>query len=935
MKNTHCMKCMKAILVGTLTVFLGLTDGWCASLLGTALNYQGRLNDGAGAASGGYDFTFTLYDATTGGGQIGSPFATNAVAVSNGLFVVALDFGPGAFTGDARWLEIAVRTNGGGVFTSLVPRQPLTATPYALYASSAGTATTAATATTAETATTAAVATTASSVANNAVTASGIQTGQVVKNLNGLTDQVLLSAGTNVLLRTNGNTLAVSAGPWLPANFTNTWFSGGKVGIGKAPAAGMLDVFDGTGSNQSGGSIHVGSLSPNGDPKLIHFGDMQGSGLGYVYLGENGQDDTLELRASRFYFNNGNVGIFKTNPATALDVVGTVTATGFSGPGTGLTGIPTTGLADNSVTTAKLASDANSLSKVSAGSLNLSGGALSLTVNEYLNDRDLYLRSDTFHGLGWSGAGKLFANRNDNGPALYGADGGVLGTTSGGQQWALSWNKDANVTAHGALSLDNGNANTGSVNRAALTFGAGSGEGIASKRNAGGNQAGLDFYTAAQPRLSIDNVGNIQLAGNTWLQDNTLYLRNFNESQQGLGWFGPGHPFGGVLQPNGPILFGWEGGMLVSRSGGDKVALSWDNQQRVGTGKTPPASALDVNGTVTATSFSGAHSGNGSGLTSVNADMLDSQHGSFYQNAGNLNAGTLADARLSANIPRLNANQEFTGVNTFATAVGIGTPTPWAALLDVEGDVRINKHDLLFYPGNDMYHGVGFYGGDKLFAGVNVNGPVLYGNGGGALGSVGASSKIALQWNDSQNVIGYGDISAPTVTATSQLRIYGARTVLSGFDGTGSHWFGPDPDSDLAFGIRRAGINDYDFSLKGRFYAASFNTTSDRNAKENVQPVNTQAVLEKVAGLPISEWNFKGDAATPHLGPMAQDFHAAFGVGTDDKHIATVDADGVALAAIQGLNQKLEEQLRAKDARIQSLEERLAALEKLMRSRNP
>jgi len=59
---------------------------------------------------------------------------------------------------------------------------------------------------------------------------------------------------------------------------------------------------------------------------------------------------------------------------------------------------------------------------------------------------------------------------------------------------------------------------------------------------------------------------------------------------------------------------------------------------------------------------------------------------------------------------------------------------------------------------------------------------------------------------------------------------------------------------------------------------------------------------------------YKFDSTTKHLGPVAQDFHAAFGLGTDDKHIATVDADGVALAAIQGLNQKVMEELKRRDA---------------------
>jgi hypothetical protein len=114
----------------------------------------------------------------------------------------------------------------------------------------------------------------------------------------------------------------------------------------------------------------------------------------------------------------------------------------------------------------------------------------------------------------------------------------------------------------------------------------------------------------------------------------------------------------------------------------------------------------------------------------------------------------------------------------------------------------------------------------------------------------------------------------------------------------------------------------------GTVTAVSFNPTSDRNAKENFSAVDVQEVLAKVTGLPISRWNFKTDTATKHLGPMAQDFRAAFGLGPDDKHIATVDADGVALAAIQGLNQLLQA-TRAENAelkaRLEKLEQQLGA----------
>lgn len=109
----------------------------------------------------------------------------------------------------------------------------------------------------------------------------------------------------------------------------------------------------------------------------------------------------------------------------------------------------------------------------------------------------------------------------------------------------------------------------------------------------------------------------------------------------------------------------------------------------------------------------------------------------------------------------------------------------------------------------------------------------------------------------------------------------------------------------------------------------TFVSASDRHLKENFKPVDAQEVLKKVVRLPLSEWNYRDDPSSRHVGPMAQDFHAAFGVGPDDKHITTVDADGVALAAIQGLNDKLERQsaaLRERDRRIEKLEAELQEL---------
>jgi len=93
---------------------------------------------------------------------------------------------------------------------------------------------------------------------------------------------------------------------------------------------------------------------------------------------------------------------------------------------------------------------------------------------------------------------------------------------------------------------------------------------------------------------------------------------------------------------------------------------------------------------------------------------------------------------------------------------------------------------------------------------------------------------------------------------------------------------------------------------------------SDVNAKADFAAVDARLVLEKVAALPIRSWRYKSqEASIRHIGPTAQDFRAAFAVGESERTITTVDADGVALAAIQGLHQLVAE----KERRIAELEQ--------------
>ena len=150
------------------------------------------------------------------------------------------------------------------------------------------------------------------------------------------------------------------------------------------------------------------------------------------------------------------------------------------------------------------------------------------------------------------------------------------------------------------------------------------------------------------------------------------------------------------------------------------------------------------------------------------------------------------------------------------------------------------------------------------------------------------------------SLVGGGADFAGAVTVGANLQANGGITAPGGINATaitGTH-----------------GVFTGNVQVTGNVVANAFITSSDRNAKESFAPVDPREILARVAAMPIQRWNFKQETDTRHIGPMAQDFFAAFEVGTDERHIATVDADGVALAAIQGLNQLLGEKETALSA---------------------
>ena len=268
---------------------------------GTAFTYQGRLNNGANAANGIYDLRFAIYDSTNNPGTlIVGPVTNAAVTVSNGLFTTTLDFGAGIFTSANRWLDIAVRTNGATPFATLAPRQPITPTPYAIYAGNAGTAISAAaagsvpaagigtgtasinitgnavTATSAAyagsaamayTATTATTATTAANVTGNIADA---QLSANITRLNGTNNFTGTNTFANVVIATNVNNVIAGV-------FTGN--GGGLTNLNTAQFANSVLTNGQTGNVTINGSLTL--------PPAATAADILNSGSSTLMLADN------------------------------------------------------------------------------------------------------------------------------------------------------------------------------------------------------------------------------------------------------------------------------------------------------------------------------------------------------------------------------------------------------------------------------------------------------------------------------------------------------------------------------------------------------------------------------------------------------------------------------------------------------------------------
>jgi len=151
---------------------------------------------------------------------------------------------------------------------------------------------------------------------------------------------------------------------------------------------------------------------------------------------------------------------------------------------------------------------------------------------------------------------------------------------------------------------------------------------------------------------------------------------------------------------------------------------------------------------------------------------------------------------------------------------------------------------------------------------------------------------------------------------------------------TGKRWrFSVASDKFAINNLDVAGTEFQVFDNGDALLTGALTQNSDRDAKQDIVPVDRHDVLAKIAGLPIAEWSYKDNANQRHIGPMAQDFYAAFGLGRNEKGISTLDSSGVALAGIQALaeeNTRLSQENRALKERLDWLESQQLRLQEVV-----
>lgn len=411
---------------------------------------------------------------------------------------------------------------------------------------------------------------------------------------------------------------------------------------------------------------------------------------------------------------------------------------------------------------------------------------------------------------------------------------------------------------------------------------------------------------------------------------------------------------------------------VVKGNGTTSTVPVWTSNSTIGNSiVSQSGGSIDVNGgvkaagTVTAPNFSGSFFGNGSGLSNVNASLLGGLGPGGFAQLGSANTFTADQA--------INGNLDLTGyLNHSLLLQASVTNSGGETSANVIGGFGGNNT----VPGNSVAGGVigaTIAGGGGTWGGSNAPNSVTqeFGTVGGGADNT-AGGRFAVVGGGAKNTAnGYqgsvvgggqnntsGGISSTVcggngnVASGDESTVPGGRlNIAAGYasfaagegaqaksngsfvwnDSTGSSASDFGPNSFVARASGGFAFYTAPGTSTGAYLPAgsgSWASLSDRSVKANLMAVNGHAILERLASLPIATWNYKAQSdSVRHMGPMAQDFREAFGLGEDEKHISAVDSEGVALAAIQALYQEKQQEVSQLQDRLAALESRLATLE--------
>jgi hypothetical protein len=760
---------------------------------GTAFTYQGRLDNNGAPVSGRYDLQFTLFATNITGAAIAGPLTNAATAVSNGLFTCAIDFGQGVFTGVAYWLDIAVRTNGGGAFTELAPRQPLTPAPYSVFADAA----------------------------SELISGLSIQ-----QNTDGAPNVI----GGSPVNFVAGGVVGATIGGGGATNYSGNVYTNsvtgdfGTVGGGdQNTASGGATVAGGQQNIATNGDATVGGGYGNtaGGFEATVGGGNQNTASGYASTVAGGDTNTASggwATVAGGFFNvaSNDYSFAAGNYAHALHQGAFVWADSQGPPFA-------------STTDDEFSIRAQGGVRISSGvGVHLNGAFGPIVVRDY----DPFAPNAT-EGKAGLGRWGMFAEPSTLALGIPASDAGaryfqvVTYNTNGTPTPVMQVDQSGNVLAQGTVT-----ANGMMVN----------GLSIQQNANGGPNVIGGSHLNYVGSGVVGATIGG----GGATNYDGFVYSNSVTETFGTVGGGGLNTASGFGATVGGGIGNKASGDRATVGGGMYNTATNDDSTVGGGVGNTASGYYATVSG-----GYSNTASGNYSFAAGGNATASDN------------NSFVWGDTSRS---------MRSQGANSFTVLATGGvylytTPNGTDVVLDNNGNLNFGATTRQMLNLWSTAYGIGVQNNDEYFRTAGQFGQFYWFSGGSHNNTNGNS----------------GGGTTLMSLSTSGLTVSG--TVVSG---------------------------------------------SDRNLKEHFQPVDAVQVLARVAALPISRWNYKADTASQHIGPVAQDFYGAFGVGPDDKHIATIDEGGVALAAIQGLNQKLEQ----KETEIMELKTQLNELKDLVRAMN-